>query len=245
MRARPSGVASFVLAIAVSGSAIAQAPNDVAPPTGIKFLDPFINRDAVVTNAMIPAPDSVVFVDPFLMREGTVDQENVAPPTGVEFRTPFITQDGTVTDENQPAPPGLKFIPLFIGREGVVTQENVPPPDGIESRDPFIGRTGVAVAAPGATPAALLQQLSAAPNPFNPGTQLSFRLTAHADVTVGVYDASGRRVRTLHRGALDADLHVMRWDGNDDNGRGVASGVYVFRVEAGKDSVSLKAVLLK
>jgi flagellar hook assembly protein FlgD len=37
----------------------------------------------------------------------------------------------------------------------------------------------------------------------------------------------------------------MRWDGNDDNGRGVASGVYVFRVEAGKDSVSLKAVLLK
>lgn len=245
MRARLPSLALCVFVMVIAGNSITHAQTDVIPPSGIKFVEPFISRDGAVLDSMIAPPDNIVFVAPFLSREGGVVEEQLEPPSGIELRSPFFGRDGLVTDANQPAPPGLILMPPFISREGTVTQENVPPPEGLEIRAPFFGRGGVSTAAPSVPSALLLRGLSVAPNPFNPGTQVSFTLGARSNVSVVVYDVGGRQIRTLHRGVLQADLYVMRWDGTDDNDRVVASGVYYFRVDAGEESLVLKASLLK
>ena len=74
------------------------------------------------------------------------------------------------------------------------------------------------------------------PNPFNPATEIRFVLERPASVVVEVVDPRGRRVRHLHAGRLDAGARQVRWDGRDDAGRAVASGLYLVRV--GVDGVS-------
>jgi len=76
--------------------------------------------------------------------------------------------------------------------------------------------------------------LPAAPNPFNPRTDVRFVLTTPGPVTLRVYDLAGRRVRTLLGGeTMAAGPHAAKWNGRDDSGRGLASGVYVLRLETG------------
>ncbi len=83
------------------------------------------------------------------------------------------------------------------------------------------------------------------PNPFNPKTSISFYLPEERRTTVQVYDAFGRVVRTL---AMDRTMHgevSLEWDGTDDRGGTVASGVYFARVSAGEWTASHKMVLSK
>jgi len=70
----------------------------------------------------------------------------------------------------------------------------------------------------------------AAPNPFNPRTTLRFELTHDEVVGLKIYDLSGRCVRTLVEGRLEAGEHQVVWDGRDDAGIGLASGVYLVRL---------------
>ncbi|MEZ4387612.1 MAG: M6 family metalloprotease domain-containing protein [Candidatus Krumholzibacteriia bacterium] len=67
------------------------------------------------------------------------------------------------------------------------------------------------------------------PNPFNPGTTVAFDLARPARAVLTVYDVRGRRVAELHRGDLPAGRHTFRWEGRDDQDRGVAAGVYLVR----------------
>lgn len=69
------------------------------------------------------------------------------------------------------------------------------------------------------------------PNPFNPVTQVPFQLERAGHVRLLVYDVRGRRVRTLADGDLAAGSHAIRWDGEDDSGRRLASGIYACRLE--------------
>ena len=106
-----------------------------------------------------------------------------------------------------------------------VTSEVVPPSDGrILLRTP-----GGPTDAP--APALRTQLLANEPNPFNPSTRIRFQLERSGDVKVGVYDVAGRPVRHLHAGRLEAGDHALVWDGTDDAGRNVASGVYYGRLE--------------
>jgi hypothetical protein len=70
------------------------------------------------------------------------------------------------------------------------------------------------------------------PNPFNPATTIAMEIPRESSVRVGIYDLQGRRVRELYSGQLDRGTHTFRWDGRDDASRGVAGGVYFFRLEA-------------
>jgi hypothetical protein len=75
-------------------------------------------------------------------------------------------------------------------------------------------------------------------NPMRPGTPLRFEIpvllgASLADVQLTVYDARGRRVRRLIQGRLGAGIHATAWDGRDEAGAHVASGVYVARVDVG------------
>ena len=83
------------------------------------------------------------------------------------------------------------------------------------------------------------------PNPFNPATKIAFGLHAAGTVKLGIYDASGRLVRTLINGARPAGHYSETWDGRDERGVAVASGVYFYRLDAGSFSETRKMVVLK
>ena len=83
------------------------------------------------------------------------------------------------------------------------------------------------------------------PNPFNARTVLPFDMPASGPARLVIYDTLGRPVRTLADGAQAAGTHTVTWDGRDDDGRAVASGVYVARVTAGSLAHSRKVALAR
>ena len=84
------------------------------------------------------------------------------------------------------------------------------------------------------------------PNPFNPWTTISFRLPEPAAVTLRVYDASGRLIRTLVAEQMfDEGKGEVVWNGRNDRGAAVASGVYFTRLDAGRYGETRRMTLLK
>ena len=70
------------------------------------------------------------------------------------------------------------------------------------------------------------------PNPFNPETQIKFGLPTASRVTLTIYNVLGQKVRTLVNGFLEAKVHTVRWDGRNDRGMQVPSGMYFYRLKA-------------
>ena len=99
----------------------------------------------------------------------------------------------------------------------------------------------------GERPASVLSHtLSAYPNPFNPEATVSFSLAKATVTTVNVMDSRGRHVKTLLSGAaLAAGPYTIRWDGHDDAGHTLGSGVYLVRVGAGGEWATSKLTMLK
>jgi hypothetical protein len=83
------------------------------------------------------------------------------------------------------------------------------------------------------------------PNPFNPETTINFTVPEKGQVALKIYDANGRLVRSLVDGVSEPGSHNVSWDGRDNNGASVSSGVYFYRLTAGKFNESRKMVLLK
>lgn len=83
------------------------------------------------------------------------------------------------------------------------------------------------------------------PNPFNPRTTVQFDLAEPGEVVLAVYDVTGRRVATLARENYPAGRHQLVWQGRDEAGRPVASGMYVVRLQAGGTTQLKKVMLLK
>jgi hypothetical protein len=85
---------------------------------------------------------------------------------------------------------------------------------------------------PTGIPGLRLQLARPSPSPALGATRIGFRLSADADVTLSVLDATGRRVRALHQGPMRAGEHTIAWDGFEDTGAAAAAGVYYVRLEA-------------
>ncbi len=83
------------------------------------------------------------------------------------------------------------------------------------------------------------------PNPFNPVTKVAYDVPREAAVAIRIYDVTGRLVRTLVDGAVEPGRHAAVWDGTNDAGERVASGVYLCTMEAGEFRGSRKMLLLK
>lgn len=83
------------------------------------------------------------------------------------------------------------------------------------------------------------------PNPCNPATTIRYGLREGADVTLKVYDMLGRLVRTLADEPQAAGYREVVWDGKDSNGATAASGVYIYRLQAGSFAAARKMTLLK
>ncbi|MCH7877820.1 MAG: T9SS type A sorting domain-containing protein [candidate division Zixibacteria bacterium] len=83
------------------------------------------------------------------------------------------------------------------------------------------------------------------PNPFNPTTTIEFALPERGAVELIIYNTLGQRVRSLASGMYGAGKYSVSWDGTDNYGRQVTSGVYYYRLRAGDVVQSRKMVLLK
>ena len=88
------------------------------------------------------------------------------------------------------------------------------------------------------------------PNPFNPETWIPYRLAKAAEVTLDIYDATGRLVRSIDVGFKPAAVYESRasaiyWDGRNNQGESVASGVYFYHLSAGDYSATRKMLILK
>jgi hypothetical protein len=83
------------------------------------------------------------------------------------------------------------------------------------------------------------------PNPFNPQTRIEFLMPRPGRAKVAVFDVGGSRVATIFDGALDAGPHTLSWNGRDSRGRSVATGIYLYRLEACGTVLTRKMVLLR
>jgi N-acetylneuraminic acid mutarotase len=110
--------------------------------------------------------------------------------------------------------------------------------------DSFVPLT-ISVGETGGLPAAGLRLLPIHPNPFNPATTIPFSLAGDASVNMTIHDAGGRRVRTLIRRFLAGGEHQTIWDGRDESGAVLESGIYLVRLEASGSIASQKVILAK
>lgn len=83
------------------------------------------------------------------------------------------------------------------------------------------------------------------PNPFNPSTTIKYQLPASGEVSLVIYNLLGQQVRTLVKDNLEAGFHSVLWDGKDELGKQVASGVYIYRLQSGDFSTAKRMMLLK
>ena len=88
------------------------------------------------------------------------------------------------------------------------------------------------------------------PNPFNPETWIPFQLNQDAEVSVCIYNVSGRLVRTFPIGFRSAGIYLSQdkaiyWNGRTDNGETVSSGIYFYQLNAGDYSSTSRMVILK
>jgi hypothetical protein len=122
---------------------------------------------------------------------------------------------------------------LLWGSPGIDTGDpSVLDPDGTRSdMGAFSFPHGVSVAAEKPTTTALLPNT---PNPFNPSTTIPYTLMSDDAVSLCIYNVLGQHVRTLVSGHRSAGHHTVTWNGRDDRGMSVASGVYLYRLTVGK-----------
>jgi len=83
------------------------------------------------------------------------------------------------------------------------------------------------------------------PNPCVTSTSISFELASPCRVAVKVYNAAGQAVRTLVNERREPGRHQVRWDGTNDAGARVSSGVYFYKMEAGQFSTTKKMLVVQ
>jgi len=83
------------------------------------------------------------------------------------------------------------------------------------------------------------------PNPFNPTTTIAYQLTKSQPVNITVYNAKGQKVRNLLNSVITAGNHTVVWNGMDDHGKSVSSGIYYYRLSTADHSEVRKAILMK
>ncbi len=86
--------------------------------------------------------------------------------------------------------------------------------------------------------------IPAFPNPFNPSTIIQYSLPEQTDVHIIIYDISGREIKTLIRKSQSTGRYEVQWNGKDNSGNHVGSGMYLARVQAGKHSKVMKITCL-
>ncbi|MCD6116933.1 T9SS type A sorting domain-containing protein, partial [bacterium] len=83
------------------------------------------------------------------------------------------------------------------------------------------------------------------PNPFNPETTINYQIAEESEVTIKVYSLLGREIKTLISKKLPAASYYAKWDGTDNFGQKVSSGIYLIQMKAGTFSQMRKMTLMR
>jgi hypothetical protein len=83
------------------------------------------------------------------------------------------------------------------------------------------------------------------PNPFNPKTIISFSLAEAGNVSLEIYNVKGQKVKTLINKEFELGQHQISWEGTDDDGKLVSSGVYCYKMKSGNYTSTKKMILMK
>jgi hypothetical protein len=120
---------------------------------------------------------------------------------------------------------------------------------GDKSQIAYYGALGVVKSSAPATsdeqPATSYELFANYPNPFNPTTTITYQIPQAGRVSLKIYNMLGQIVRALVDAEVAAGLHATVWDGKNNRGESVASGVYIYRLEAGEIVKTKKMLLTK
>ncbi len=94
-------------------------------------------------------------------------------------------------------------------------------------------------------PEAQIMLMQNYPNPFNPSTMIGYYLPGQSSVSIIVYDVQGRLIKKLVDSPQGAGMHKVKWDGTNTGGGKVSSGVYFYRLDGGKVSITRKMILVR
>ncbi|MDO9578414.1 MAG: SBBP repeat-containing protein [Candidatus Cloacimonadales bacterium] len=87
-------------------------------------------------------------------------------------------------------------------------------------------------------------ELSNYPNPFNPETTISFSIQQNSKIELEIFNVKGQLVKSLINGQQNAGDHSVIWNGKDDNGNNVCSGIYLYKLQVNNKSVAIRKCLL-
>jgi len=91
----------------------------------------------------------------------------------------------------------------------------------------------------------MLTAVTSFPNPFNPDTSISFSLSEKAEVSIMVYNAKGQKVRGFPTYLYNSGKNIVSWNGKDNQGNTVSSGIYFMRLSTKHDTYTHKMLLMK
>jgi len=83
------------------------------------------------------------------------------------------------------------------------------------------------------------------PNPFNPSTKIDFSVPRSSIVTIKIYDITGKEIKSLVSQKMSPGKYTVDWNGTDNNGLQIATGVYFYRLVASGNVIVKKMVLIK
>ncbi len=194
------------------------------------LLDPSLAGPRVLAAADLDGDGAVV---------GDMDDFNL-----LMRRIDFIPSRDTGSGGKRKAGSGQTLLALAAGSDGSLREILAAMSEA--KKDSVLALLARFTGHPAKIPAASIVTLAAAsPNPFNPSTTISFSVQIETALTLTVHDIRGRLVRTLASGKFPAGNHRVHWNGKDNHGRVLASGVYFSRLAGGGTTVSRKLVLLK
>jgi len=154
-----------------------------------------------------------------------------------------VTNDSTVADN----PPVNATAPLRIGNGGNLngTRGFSGKIDQVLVYNNFEGQNTTGVKDETAEIPKRFELLQNYPNPFNPTTTIKFGVAKAGQVSLVVYDLLGRKVKTLFNENTHAGFHTAEWDGTNEYGNKVATGLYFYQLKAESIQLTHKMILLK
>lgn len=83
------------------------------------------------------------------------------------------------------------------------------------------------------------------PNPFNPTTTINYKIDRPGQVALTIYNTLGQKVKTLVTKTMSTGLHRVEWDGSDNHGRAVSSGIYFYQLKTDSGILTRKMTLIR
>lgn len=226
---------------------------DTSPATtgfsGCWSVYPFLPSGVILCADISEGLISVVYSDEIGTISGTVTRaEDSTPIVGATVSVPGFYGKSVVTDGSGnyafELPGGSQSVEVsFTGyitdvqSVAIVDATTTTHDVALTNAATGVGGTGAGVAR--------LSLSDAKPNPTRGAASVDLALPRAADVKVDVFDLAGRRVRTLAEGAMPAGVHRVNWDGADSDGRAVAAGTYLYRLETSGETRTAKVTVVR